>query len=104
MREYAKVSGGFWIGETGKQLRGAGCDAQLVALYLLTCPSSNMLGLYYLPMPTLCHEIGSPSKALRRVCETGFAFYDDLSEHVWIPEMARRQIGATLDPKDKRVK
>jgi hypothetical protein len=107
MREYAKVSGRFWNGETGKQLRTAGRDSQIVGLYLVTCPSSNMLGLYYLPLPTLCHEVGitkeGASKALRRVSEAHFAFYDELSEHVWVPEMARWQIGPSLDPKDKRI-
>jgi uncharacterized phage protein (TIGR02220 family) len=107
MREYAKVSGRFWSGETGKLLRAAGRDAQTIALYLITCPSSNMLGMYYLPLPTLCHEVGiskeGASKALRRVSEASFAFYDASSEYVWVPEMARWQIGTALDPKDKRV-
>jgi uncharacterized phage protein (TIGR02220 family) len=107
MREYAKVSGRFWSGETGRRLREAGRDAQAVALYLITCPSSNMLGLYYLPLPTFCHEVGiskeGASKALRRVSEASFAFYDAPSEYVWVLEMARWQIGTALDPKDKRV-
>ena len=107
MRDFAKVCGRFWNGETGRKLRAAGRDAQTVALYLITCPSSNMLGLYYLPLPTLCHEIGitkeGTSKALRRVSEVCFAFYDEASEHVWVPEMAKWQLGTSLDPKDKRV-
>ena len=97
MREYAKVAPQFWTGTTGKRLRGMGRDVQVVALYLVTCPSANMLGLYYLPLPTLCHEIGMKPegalKALRRVSEGGFATYDTASEHVWVKEMARFQIG-----------
>ena len=107
MRDFAKVCGRFWNGETGRKLRAAGRDAQTLALYFITCPSSNMLGLYNVPLPTLCHEIGitkeGASKALRRVSEACFAFYDEASEHVWVPEMARWQIGAILDVKDKRV-
>ena len=57
MREYAKVSPTFWTGDTGRSLRGDP-DAQRVAFYLLTCSNANMIGLYYLPLPTLCHEIG----------------------------------------------
>jgi hypothetical protein len=108
MREYGKVSPRFWTGETGKKIRAMGCDAQLIALYLLTCPNATMTGLYYLPMPTLVHETGIPfegaSKALASLSEGGFAFYDDASEVVFVPEMARHQIGETLTATDKRVK
>src|SRR5690242_9053481 len=107
MRSYGKVCPGFWIGETGKLLRAAGRDAQTIALYFITCPSSNMLGMYYLPLPTLYHEVGiskeGASKALRRVGEANFAFYDEASEYVWVPEMAKWQIGPSLEPNDKQV-
>lgn len=107
MREYARISPKFWTGETGRQLRKMGDPALVIAMYLLTCPNANMLGLYYLPLPTIAHETGRPlegaRKALRRVCEAGFAYYDEDSEMVWVPEMARFQIGEALDPKDKQV-
>lgn len=100
----------FWIGETGRRLRGD-ADAQRVALYLITCPSASWLGLYYLPLPTLCHEVGISSegatKALRRLSEGEFAYYDAPSEHVWVIEMARHQLlfgQDALDPRDNRVK
>lgn len=107
MREYSKVSPRFWIGSTGKKLKKLGADVQLVALYLMTCPSSNMIGLYHLSLPTLSHETGlsleGASKGLRRGFEGGFCDYDDMEEVVWVFEMARFQIGEELDPKDKRV-
>ncbi|MBI2817809.1 MAG: hypothetical protein HYX72_12800 [Acidobacteria bacterium] len=100
MRNYAMISPLFWIDETGKKLRRAGEGVQLVALYLMTCPAANMLGLYYLALPTLCHEVGKDkeevSKALKILSDLGFAHYDAESEYVWIPEMARIQIGQTL--------
>ncbi len=108
MRDFAKVAPQFWTGRTGRLIRVAGRDAQVVALYLITCPSANMIGLYYLPIPTLCHEVGIPlqgaSKALRRLSEAEFAHYDHASETVFVPEMARFQIGDTLQPGDNRVK
>jgi hypothetical protein len=68
-RDFAIVKSSFWTGETGRKLRAAGGDAQRVAMYLITCGSSNMIGLYYLPLPVMCHEIGitlqGASKALR---------------------------------------
>ena len=107
MRDYSKVSPAFWAGETGRQLRGQ-ANPQRVGFYLFTCPASNMIGLYYLPLPTLLHEVGitkqGASKALRRLSEVGFAFYDTASEYVWVPEMACFQIGETLTMKDNRQK
>ena len=58
MRDYGKVSPHFWIGRTGKELRQAGPESQLVALYLLTSPHANMIGLYYMPLTFLSHETG----------------------------------------------
>jgi len=67
-----------------------------------------MIGLYYLPIPTICHEAGmtpkGASKSLARVSEGGFAHYDYRAEYVWIPEMASYQIATSLKPADKRVK
>ena len=107
MRDYGKVAPQFWTGETGKKIRAAGSRAQVIACYLLTCPSSTMLGLYYLPLPTLCHEVGcslqEAQKALRSLSQADFAFYDESSEFVWIPNMARFQIGDFLKPGDKRI-
>jgi hypothetical protein len=106
VRDYSKVSPRFWTGETGKEIRKLGPECQVVAFYLFTCPSANMLGLYYLAMPTLCHETGRPLKgalkALRSLREAKFAYYDVPSEQVYVPNMAREQIGERLKRKDNR--
>ena len=107
MRDYSKLISRFWTGETGKAIRRHGALVQVIALYIVSSPSSNMIGLYYLPMPTLCHEVGCSSEAaqqaLHALADLGFAFYDDSTEHVWIPNMARFQIGEQLNPGDKRI-
>jgi hypothetical protein len=107
-RDYSKVAPQFWTGPTGKALRSAGPEALVVGCYFMTCPSANMIGLYYVPLPVICHETGIPSegasKVLRRVSATGFAQYDDETETVWVPEMARFQIDDTLKPGDLRIK
>lgn len=106
MREYSSVSPQFWIGKTGKRLRGC-VEAQLVAMYLVTNPHSNMLGIYYLPVMYVAHETGlgleGASKGLQRAIEAGFCSYDSDSEMVWVHEMARFQIGEGLAANDKRV-
>lgn len=107
MRDYAKVDPRFWTGDTGKRIRAAGPQSQVVAFYLLTCPSSNMIGLYYLPLPTLCHEVGcTPERAreaLEALSQGDFAYYDEGSEYVWVPRMAAFQIEAGLKPGDNRI-
>lgn len=106
MRDYGKIAPQFWTGCTGRRIRAFGPHAQIVALYLVTCPSASMIGLYYLPLPTLAHETGIPlegaSKALRCLSEAGFAEYDEANEVVWVCEMARHQIGETVEKRDKR--
>ncbi len=108
MRSYAVLAPTFWTGPTGRAIRKLGPEVQVLALYLISAPTSNMSGLYYIPLPTLCHETGCPSegasKALRSLVEVGFCEYDEATEHVWIPEMAKWQIGESLDPRDNRIK
>lgn len=108
MRDYGKVSPQFWIGATGKELRKKGAEAQLVALYLMTNPHANMLGLYYLPTMFIAHETGlgieGASKGLSRSIEAGFCSYDEVSEVVWVHEMASYQVGSSLKATDLRVK
>jgi hypothetical protein len=107
MRDYSKVAPQFWTGCTGRRIRELGDDALIVANYLLTCPSANMIGLYYLPLPTLCHETGrtleGASKALGSLETIGFAAFEGENELVFVREMARFQIADRLNPRDKRV-
>lgn len=104
-RDHAIVRHRFWTGRTGKSLRGDP-EAQVLAQYLMSCPSSNMIGLYYLPIPMIAHETGltfeGASKGLRRLSDGGFAHYDNAEEVVWVVNMAREQIGKELKAKDKR--
>lgn len=108
MRDYGKVGPKFWIGATGKKLRAAGAEAQVVALYLMTSPHANMLGLYYLPQMFIAHETGlgieGASKGLQSAIEAGFCEYNEASETVWVIEMAKYQIADSLTGKDLRIK
>jgi len=107
MRDYAIFSPRFWTGETGKELRRLGRDHQVIGAYLFTCSMSNMIGLYLLNVPGLCHEVGNITiegalEVLRSLSEGAYAHYDPASEYVFLPKMAREQIGERLAPKDKR--
>ena len=107
MRDYAQVRPRFWTGNTGRLLRDDR-ETQVVALYLITGPHANMIGLYYLPTAYITADTGIPfegaSKALARLSDAGFCKYDQATEVVWIVEMARHQIGGQLLPADKRCK
>lgn len=72
-------------------------DAQLLALHLVTGPSATMIGLYYLPLPTLAHELGwgidRVSISLTRVAAAGFAAYDAKRELVWVFKSVEFEFG-----------
>lgn len=108
MRDYARVEPKMWHGSTMKALRKRGPEAVVVALYLMTSPSSNMLGLFSQPLLYVAHETGlgleGASKGLQWCIEEGFCSFDDASEVVWVHEMARYQIAPELKAADLRCK
>jgi hypothetical protein len=107
MRDYSKVGPKFWIGETGKALRGHP-EAQIVAMYLMTCPNSEMTGVFYCPMWAIAAETGlgeeGASKGLQRLVEVDFCTYEAGKELVFVHEMAKYQIGEELKVNDNQVK
>ena len=107
MRNFAKISPKFWTGKTGKEIRSLGFQCQILALYLMTNPHSNMIGVYYLPIDYICHDTGSPlegaSKGLLSLSKINFCTYDECSEFVWVHKMALHQCGGQLKENDKRV-
>lgn len=104
--DYSRISPQFWLGETGKSLRGD-AQTQVVALYLLTSPHATWTGVYHCPVLYIAHETGSPlegaSQALERLIEGGFCDYEAPSEVIFVRRMAAWQIGESLSPHDKRV-
>lgn len=107
MRDYGSVSPQFWIGKTGKALRGKP-EAQLLALYLMTCPHANMIGVFHCPVMYMAHETGlgleGASKALQSLIDLGFCMYDEDSETVFVIRMAAHQVGENLKADDNKVK
>lgn len=107
MRDYGSVSPQFWIGKTGKALRGKP-EAQLLALYLMTCPHANMIGVFHCPVMYMAHETGlgfeGASKALASLVDIGFCLYDEDSETVFVIRMAAHQVGENLKADDNKVK
>lgn len=108
MREFAKVPPTFWIGKRGSHIRQLGIEAQHLAIYLLTNPHANMLGVYYLPLAIVAHEINltyeNTLQALLKLSKIDYCSYDESSEYIWVHDMAFDQIGTQLKPNDNRVK
>lgn len=107
MRDYGVISPKFWIGETGKALRG-NAGAQVLALYLMTSPHANMIGVFHCPILYMAHETGlgmeGASKALQSLIEAGFCTFEEGSETVFVHRMAAYQVGEALKPGDNRIK
>lgn len=80
----------------------------LVAMYLLTNTHSNMIGLYYLPLPYIVNDIGLDYETILELMvqlkKLDFCDYDDDHEYVWIKSFAEDQTGLNLKEDDKRVK
>ena len=108
MRKFVMLSPNFWIGSTGRDLRAAGTEAQLLAIYLISNPLTNYTGLYRLPIIYIANDLGltldQTRAALAAVEKTGFARYDEKSEYVWVVEAARHQLGEELKASDNKVK
>lgn len=103
MRTYATVRGTFWVRGSGKKLRG-NPEAQVLAMYLMTCCQGTLCGLFSIALPTIAHETGL---RLERIPElladiSEIAKYDPEEELCWVPNAAREQIGEKLAAKDKR--
>ncbi|MEL1746764.1 hypothetical protein, partial [Acinetobacter baumannii] len=56
----------------------------------------------------VAHETGlgleGAKKGLKWACDAGFCSYDEVSEMVWVHEMARFQVAESLKPTDNRCK
>ena len=107
MHEFSKITRDFWTSPLGKKIRSCELEAKALTFYLMTCPHANMMGIYYLPLPLVAHEIGVPLEGVQRGLEAlvkvGFCSYDPEAEYVWIHEMATSQLGI-LKKNDNRVK
>jgi hypothetical protein len=103
MRSYGIVTPRFWTAGSGRAIRGD-TNAQLLALYLMTCPSGSMIGIFHLAIPTMCHETGLPEDevrdALRVLEQHDFAHFDESEDLIWVPAMAQHQIGKELSETD----
>jgi hypothetical protein len=102
------VSPRMWMDPRMDALREKGHEGPCVISYLKTSPHSNMLGLFWQPIPYMGFETGlgehGAAKGLQDCIDVGFCDFDSSSRMVWVFDMAAEQIGETLSPKDHRCK
>lgn len=107
MREFAKFPSEFWINECWRKIKRLSLEAKLIAPYLLSNPHSNMIGVYYLPIPFVAHETGLGHEAalqgLQELCGIDFCTYDQTHEYIWVHNMAFDQLGTQLNERDNRI-
>jgi hypothetical protein len=105
--DYRKVMPSLWTGKTGRWLRKQPATVTVVAMYLVTCPSSTQWGLFYLPAVLIANDTGrgipEVMEALGALDDHGFCKYDTEAEVVWVVNMCRDQVGA-IRGGDKRAK
>lgn len=75
---YTRVESRFWNDE---RMRAVSSDARHLMLYLMTTPHRNILGLYFLPTPYACFDLGWDEqryrKGLQELLQTGRVKHDD---------------------------
>lgn len=103
MRAYATVRGIFWSRGSGKKLRGDP-EAQVLAMYLMSCTHGTACGIFHVALPTIAHEVGFSIEKVREVLSRiqEIAEYDEEEELCWVPNCAREQIGERLKWKDNK--
>lgn len=89
---YRTIDAKFW---TDPKVRTLASQEKLLFLYLITNQHGHVSGLYYLPKVLIQHETGLSSAQLDKAIDTlskGYlAYYDGVSEVVWVRKMLRYQ-------------
>lgn len=87
---YSKIESRFWQDE---KIRTLSTEAKLIFLYLLSCPHRNMLGLFYLPIAYVSHDLGMPfetlSKGFQELLDKGLISLDNDNHMVFIRHFLR---------------
>lgn len=89
---YRTINTSFW---TDPKVRQLAPDGKLLMLYLITCPHTNVGGIYYVPEIVVLHETGMKKNALDTLWNTlsklGLVLRDHQTEVVWVVNMMKYQ-------------
>lgn len=89
---YRTVNTSFW---TDPKVRTLKHEGKLLLLYLITCPHTNVCGIYYAPEIIVLHETGLKKATLDTLWDTlsrlELVIRDAKSDVVWIVNMMKYQ-------------
>lgn len=90
MRDYNKVFTSFW---TSPDIRAMSEDGRTLALYLLTCQHSNMIGCFRIPEAYVADDMQwgfeRVTKGFHELFQNGFATHDSRSKWVVLHKFLR---------------
>ena len=108
-RDYGKVLTGMWTGERTAAFAGLSPPAKLVALYLISAPHANMLGLYRLPLAYVAADTGLTSTetqdAMNELSEAELVSYSADRQFIWVRYFIPTQVlgdDGCLNPLDNK--
>jgi len=100
---FCKIKPSFWHSKKTVQMDP---ESKLLAIYLMTSPSFQMVGIYHIPKVTLHSHTGLPLEVIDRCLSAleaiGFLHYDENQQIVWVIDMAATQVAD--NPNLKQIK
>lgn len=88
-RTYAPVPPDIWYEKEYRAFQGASSDAKTLWLYLLTCPSSNIVGVFRATAESVQADLRSMStkdlrSAIQELCENGLIVWDEEERYFYV--------------------
>jgi len=108
IRAYGMIPTRLWMGHLVPAFSTLSAFARLLYLYLLSAPTANMAGLYYLNWNAVPSEVGLELEqtitAREELVNAGLISYDTSSKEVWIRDYIQLQVSdEPLNQNDKRM-
>jgi hypothetical protein len=92
-RKFCKIRPSHWYQQ---KIKAMNVEDRLLAIYLMTSPTFEMLGLYYIPISLMVEHTGLDQgqiiESLNRLKNLDFAKYDFDMQYVWVVDMATSQV------------
>ena len=100
MRNFAQIRCRQW------EVTGTSRLSRMLAIYLLSCPASNMIGLYRLKMVVVMEDLFATREEVLAAFKEleGWASYDADEDLVLVHEAVQLNFSRMPNPKDKRVR
>ncbi|WP_353623110.1 hypothetical protein [Salinisphaera sp. G21_0] len=105
MKEFGKVSSGFWISD---DIQALSDQAKLLALYLLTTGHGNLIGIFRMPKGYMAADLGweepSVERAIAELTASGFLLASDQCKYICIPQFMEHNPVDNITQIDARLK